>query len=46
MYSTLMSCVIFWVYKALVEKPSRDDKKTYRYLITEEDKASLGNISI
>ncbi|XP_030272722.1 kinetochore-associated protein 1 isoform X1 [Sparus aurata] len=28
--------------RALVEKPSRDDKKTYRYLITEEDKASLG----
>ncbi|XP_036954379.1 kinetochore-associated protein 1 [Acanthopagrus latus] len=28
--------------RALVEKPSREDKKTYRYLITEEDKASLG----
>ncbi|KAM6945162.1 kinetochore-associated protein 1 isoform 1-T1 [Lycodopsis pacificus] len=28
--------------RALVEKPSSEDKKTYRYLIIEENKASLG----
>ncbi|XP_041792351.1 kinetochore-associated protein 1 isoform X1 [Chelmon rostratus] len=28
--------------RVLVEKPSSEDKKTYRYLIIEEDKASLG----
>ncbi|XP_070712166.1 kinetochore-associated protein 1-like [Pempheris klunzingeri] len=28
--------------RALVEKPSSGDKKTYRYLIIEEDQASLG----
>ncbi|XP_071339118.1 kinetochore-associated protein 1 isoform X1 [Trachinotus anak] len=28
--------------RALVEKPSSGDKKTYRYLIIEEDKTSLG----
>ncbi|KAG7490369.1 kinetochore-associated protein 1 isoform X1 [Solea senegalensis] len=28
--------------RALVEKPSNGNKKTYRYLILEEDKASLG----
>ncbi|XP_044228411.1 kinetochore-associated protein 1 isoform X2 [Thunnus albacares] len=28
--------------RALVEKPSSGDKKTYRYLVIEEDKTSLG----
>lgn len=33
-----------WCLQALVEKPSSGDKKTYRYLLIEEDKASLGKI--
>ncbi|KAE8292194.1 Kinetochore-associated protein 1 Rough deal-like protein [Larimichthys crocea] len=32
--------------RALVEKPPSGDKKTYRYLIIEEDKASLGTYHV
>ncbi|TKS78652.1 Kinetochore-associated protein 1 [Collichthys lucidus] len=32
--------------RALVEKPPSGDKKTYRYLIMEEDKASLGTYHV
>lgn len=40
------SLVSLSVLQALVEKPSSTDKKTYRYLITEEDKSSAGKPSI
>lgn len=40
------SLVSLSLLQALVEKPSSADKKTYRYLITEEDKSSAGEPSI
>lgn len=38
-----MSCCLG--LQALVEKSSNEDKKTYRYLIIEENKALLGKTS-
>ena len=39
-YTTLFS------FQALVEKPSSEAKKTYRYLIIDEDKSSSGEMLI
>lgn len=45
-YSFVHTFVYILGVQALVQKPSRPDKKTYYYLITEESKYSAGKVSI
>lgn len=41
---TVNSYLICWYFQVLVEKPSREEKKTYRSLIIGEDEASSGKL--
>lgn len=40
----LLICTTLYSFQALVEKPSSEAKKTYRYLIIEEAKSSSGEV--